>query len=379
MRLPVLPAVLLAASLLAGCSDAPAGTDGPDPTGTGTDAAGILHDLAWAAAATAVVAQHEGTFRPDENGGLQQVSGADTGGVHAYPLDVPPGVPVLVRLTLDAQTTAGDLGLALSMPFEAIFTSDCDCPQGGRKVLEAAVVLPAGEAAEAVVTNLNPEPGPVAYTLTAEVHGDAQSVPSGIPVAVALRNGSSVHVTAAGDAHNDVLVFGPDDALVAVLPPAPSSTFTITDPAATGEYVLVHAGHAVAARYSVGFPEADTPAPLARLLRQVIEATDPVPVQAGAEGETTTTMTADRTPLQVGACVGGQHAASEYELGVEGPDGATLASNGLGLVLTTLPYGDCVFTPMGDARLLPGDHTVRYRSQADDGGSIQGWIVHYGR
>jgi hypothetical protein len=235
--------LVLAALLLAGCSGSPATDDGGPQATPAAGHTGILHPLAFAAL-TAPVSKTLWA-----NGTVAFQDTCNTGGCimdtsrAIRPTDLsaelPAGVPVRVRLELayaPHPILADGFDVWLQTDGSVVYSYLYVGEPGLRS---AEVVLLPGGRTEAVMAAFSPGDGlpDSAYTFRIDIEAHPTLLPPGVPVGIALGPGQSIAANGTGV---DLLVYGPDDALIGQF----REPFTLPAAARRGEYAVILSGGA---------------------------------------------------------------------------------------------------------------------------------------
>jgi hypothetical protein len=382
MRAPILPAVLLLALLLAGCSGAgtQGGTDasGPSgsghPTGTvsGTGAqvplAGKGGPLRYAALAAPM---HKTLWA---NGTVAAQDACNTGGCGVTDsraertTDITDELPAAgVPVSIQVELTYPD-----SLVFTGAFDSWIEAPHGtyysytgtyeGGHVLYNVTLLP-GDSVQVVMAAYWPGGGTTEtpYTLRIAIDADPSTVTEGIPIGVLLSPGSSLDVRSVKGGAADYVLYGPDDALVGRF----KGNHTLPAQAAKGQYAVLLAPDSPAATlWSSGGD--------GRLvllgLRFVVGPPGDLPPSGAYDG----TWDVAGYPVGVGLLAYSVQSAAGpapilsvgFSMRMTGPNGFRLETPTLCHVCANLGFGTGWGSGLGDERVTAGTYALHAETSA---------------
>lgn len=372
--------LLLVGASLAGCAGGTGGEAGHAVQDDG-HLQHMMQDVTFFEQTVEVEETVAGEFGPQDHSAIQSVfftAGQPTTAVHNYNIttEIPDGIPVFVEI----EVTEGDgvyAWLTTSDP-ASIWTSDCGACEGGTVGTEwSGAVIDSGQAHVINVWYSGPDvPEAMPYEVQYRISAAPERIPSGVVVEVDLpQEGSHILFEAVEGTMPDVMVFGPDDRFVTILP-SDDPQMVIEENQSTGAYVFLPTGHGAfyTLRSGGDIPADERLDVQARILEQVIQTDGPRP--AGTSG--TYDVDLDVQPLQAAILMfGGVAGKSSIEM--TGPDGFRLAaSTPQGPV--NVGFGAFTLTRMGDPALAPGTYTVSWMSDVNDGSAqVQEFFVLYGR
>jgi hypothetical protein len=358
--LPVL--VVLAVLLLAGCAGDRAAAEAP-----GDSARAAAPSEAIPLAFAALAAPRATTLWANGTVALQDT--CNTGGCIAdtsraiRPTDLsthlPIGVPVTVRLEL-AYAPHAVLADGFDLWLQSdgsVFYSYLYDGQAGLRTVEA-VILPRGRT-EAVMAAFGPGDGlpDSPYTFRIDIEAHPTLLPPGVPVGIPLEPGQSIAAQGTGV---DVLLYGPDDALVGQF----REPFTLPAAARRGEYTVLLSGGSAA--LVVGNVSA---APAMRLLGLAFEMGPETAL--APHGTTSASWDVAGFPLGVGVrvynVVGGTGQSSLVSVGFEvrmaGPNGWSATTGTMcGFCLTFGEFSTGLSSGLGNPGITAGTYVVEGES-----------------
>ena len=382
---PIVLALLLAVSLLAGCAGkAPSASDLAGPGGGPQSAAeakpfatlrysgssGGVHEVVWA----------NGTVNAQDTCNLGGcVFGYDKA-FHRTGLDglVPPGVPTLVTLQLDWMANPVGFGgwdVFVDAPDSNVYTRR-EVSQPGH--IEAQVVLRPAGAVQVVLAAYGPggDAPSTDYTLRIGVDSEPQAMLPGVPVAVALKGGDTVRVGGSGGGDAAFLLFGPDDARLGLY----QGRHTLPATAPAGHYVVLFPFGGPTGNLSAD-SGADTMDALA--LRREEGPWSTVP----PNGALDVAWEVGGVPVGVGinGRAGDDLAVTTFmaTLGLTakllGPDGYVLDAGEVCGLCVTGGFTYEADSGSGDPAILPGTYTLHAESQGSAGMRFQPFAIYLQR
>lgn len=376
--------LLLVGSALSGCAD---GGSDEEPMDHEAEHGGhgAMHQMANVTFFDAPYDAQEvisGAFDPQDHPQVQPalaITGQPFTNVKSHDVTdmIPQGVPVFVRLDIDAPP--GTYTWLGSDDFAAVWTSDCGPCEGGTANVGSewsGAVLNTGQSFTVNVwNNQGGFRSPNEYDVTIDVTAAPDRLPSGVVVEVDMPSiGSHILFESVDGDVPSVMVFDPDDAYVTTLDGGETAEMYIEQGMATGAYAFLPMGHGSFYKLRSGSNvEAGSELEVsARILTQIIQTTGPHPAaQAGS-----LSIDLPRQPLQTAILIfgGGTDRATAQ---TTGPEGFTLRTGVEGPVVG---FGAFQQTPMGHDSLRPGTYTVSWEPGNNDGSiQVQEFFTLYGR